>query len=97
MFKGRVFIGILAVIVFVGIIAVFYNSMDVDYVKTGGEIVEKLESDLNLYLREKNSKEKNKIELRIEESINKVTDVAYEFFCKVLSCKVYLFSEQEFI
>ncbi|AYE36024.1 hypothetical protein DB313_00650 [Borrelia turcica IST7] len=79
MFKGRVFIGILAVIVFVGIIAVFYSSMDVDYVKTGGEIVEKLESDLNLYLREKNSEGKNKIELRIEESINKVTDVAYEF------------------
>ncbi|UER67334.1 hypothetical protein LKV13_00630 [Borrelia sp. BU AG58] len=80
MFKGRVFIGILLIIVFVGIVVVFYISMDVDYVKTGGEIVEKLEGDLNLYLRGKSDEEKGRIELRIKEYIGMVADVSHEFF-----------------
>ncbi|WKC57708.1 tol-pal system YbgF family protein [Borrelia sp. P9F1] len=80
MFRGKIFIGILAVIVFVSIVAVFYSSMDVDYVKTGGEIVEKLEGDLNLYLRERGDEERSKIELGIKESIGKVGEIAHEFF-----------------
>ncbi|UGQ15832.1 tol-pal system YbgF family protein [Borrelia sp. RT5S] len=80
MFRGKIFVGILAAVVLAGIVVVFYSSMDVDYVKTGGEIVEKLEGDLNLYLRERSDEERNKIELRIKESIGKMEDVSHEFF-----------------
>ncbi|WP_421622950.1 hypothetical protein R5397_03765 [Borrelia sp. MN22-0132] len=82
MFKNKFFIGILAVIVFVGIVICFYSSMDVDYVKAGGEVVENLERDLNLYLRAKNIEEKIELESKIEESINKRNDVAYEFLSR---------------
>ncbi|WP_199911288.1 hypothetical protein [Candidatus Borreliella tachyglossi] len=82
MFKNKFFMGILAIIVFVGIIVIFYNSMDVDYVKAGGGIVEGLESDLNMYLREKNLEEKRKIAIKIEESINKIADVSYEYLAR---------------
>ncbi|QMU98935.1 hypothetical protein F0310_00600 [Borrelia sp. A-FGy1] len=81
MFKGGGLLGIIAVVIiaFVGVVSFFYNSIDVDYVKTGGEIVEKLESDLNIYLREKNMEERDKIDGRINEYINKITEVSYEF------------------
>ncbi|AAX17468.1 hypothetical protein BT0126 [Borrelia turicatae 91E135] len=82
MFKNKFFIGIFAVIVFVGIVVYFYSSMDVDYVKAGGEVVENLERDLNLYLRAKNIEEKLELESKIEESINKRDDVAYEFLSR---------------
>ncbi|AAX16648.1 hypothetical protein BH0126 [Borrelia hermsii DAH] len=79
MFKNKFFVGILAVIVFVGIILCFYDSMDIDHVKAGGEVVENLERDLNLYLRAKNAEEKLKLEPKIEEAVNKRDDVAHEF------------------
>ncbi|AHE62470.1 tetratricopeptide repeat protein [Borrelia parkeri] len=82
MFKNKFFIGIFAVIVFVGIVVCFYSAMDVDYVKVGGEVVENLERDLNLYLRAKNIEEKLELESKIEESINKRDDVAYEFLSR---------------
>lgn len=80
MFRNKFFIGIFTVIVFVGIVVCFYSSMDVDYVKAGGEVVENLERDLNLYLRAKNTEEKLELESKIKESIDKRDDVAYEFF-----------------
>ncbi|UPA11829.1 hypothetical protein [Borrelia venezuelensis] len=82
MFKNKFFIGIFTVIVFVGIVVYFYSSMDVDYVKAGGDVVENLERDLNLYLRAKNIEEKLELESKIEESINKRDDVAYEFLSR---------------
>lgn len=87
MFKNKFFIGIFAVIVFVGIVVYFYSSMDVDYVKAGGEVVENLERDLNLYLRAKNIEEKLELESKIEESINKRDDVAYEFLSRFYLAK----------
>ncbi|QFP48286.2 hypothetical protein O5404_03675 [Borrelia miyamotoi] len=79
MFKNKFFIGILAVIVFFGVIAFFYDSVDVDYVKTGGEVVEELERDLNIYLRSKDKEEKRKLEFKIEAAISDKHDIAYEF------------------
>ncbi|APR64634.1 hypothetical protein baBA2_000123 [Borrelia anserina] len=79
MFKNKFFMGILIVIVFVGIIVFFYGSMDIDYVKVGGGVVESLEKDLNLYLRTNNTEERRTLEIKIEEYINKIDDVASEF------------------
>lgn len=91
MFKNKFFIGIFAVIVFVGIVVYFYSSMDVDYVKAGGEVVENLERDLNLYLRAKNIEEKLELESKIEESINKRDDVAYEFLSRFYLANLLIF------
>ncbi|AHH10282.1 hypothetical protein bcCo53_000124 [Borrelia coriaceae] len=79
MFKNKFFVGILAIIVFVGIVIYCYGSMDVDYVKEGGEVVENFERDLSLYLRAQNVEEKHQLELKIEEFVKKRDDVAYEF------------------
>ncbi|AHH05289.1 hypothetical protein BmHG_00131 [Borrelia miyamotoi] len=79
MFKSKFFIGILTVIVFLAVIAFFYVSVDVDYVKTGGEVVENLERDLNIYLRTKDEEEKRKLEFKIEAAISDGHDIAYEF------------------
>ncbi|WP_024654127.1 tetratricopeptide repeat protein [Borrelia persica] len=79
MFKSKFFMGILAVIIFVGIIIYFYDFSDMDYVKEGGEIVENLERNLNLYLRTKNVEEKQSLASEIEKALDKRGDVAYEF------------------
>ncbi|ACH93086.1 hypothetical protein BDCR2A_00152 [Borrelia duttonii CR2A] len=79
MFKNKFFIGILAVIIFVGIIIYFYDFTDINYVKEGGEIVENLEQDLNLYLKSKNTEERQNLESKIEKALNSKDDITYEF------------------
>lgn len=72
MAKNNLLVFFIAIIfVFVSIIVVFYNSLGKDYVKSGGEIVENLEKDLNDYLKENDAKEREKIFLRIRELISK--------------------------
>ncbi len=61
MTKNNLLVFFIAVIfVFVSVIVVFYNSLGRDYVKSGGEIVENLEKDLNDYLKENDTKEREK-------------------------------------
>lgn len=61
MAKNNLLVFFIAIIfVFVSIIVVFYNSLGKDYVKSGGEIVENLEKDLNDYLKENDAKEREK-------------------------------------
>ncbi|WKC80464.1 tetratricopeptide repeat protein [Borreliella tanukii] len=85
------------VFVFVSIVVVFYNSLGKDYVKSGGEIVENLEKDLNDYLRENDAKEKEKISLKIKELISKEKEISSYFVSRFyLARSVYLQSQAQY-
>lgn len=83
MAKNNLLVFFIAIIfVFVSIIVVFYNSLGKDYVKSGGEIVENLEKDLNDYLKENDAKEREKIFLRIRELISKEKEISSYFISR---------------
>ncbi|QFI14277.1 hypothetical protein QIA37_01190 [Borrelia sp. CA_690] len=88
---------IVIVFVFVSIIIVFYSSLGKDYVKTGGEIVENLEKDLNDYLKENDAKEREKISLRIKELVLKEKEISSYFISRFyLARAVYLQSQAQY-
>ncbi len=98
MAKNNLLVFFIAIIfVFVSIIVVFYNSLSKDYVKSGGEIVENLEKDLNDYLKENDAKEREKISLRIKELILKEKEISSYFISRFYLAKaVYLQSQSQY-
>nr|WP_267507414.1 hypothetical protein [Borreliella afzelii] len=98
MAKNNLLVFFIAIIfVFVSIIVVFYNSLSKDYVKSGGEIVENLEKDLNDYLKENDAKEREKISLRIKELILKEKEISSYFISRFYLAKaVYLQSQLQY-
>lgn len=98
MAKNNLLVFFIAIIfVFVSIIVVFYNSLSKDYVKSGGEIVENLEKDLNDYLKENDAKEREKISLRIKELILKEKEISSYFILRFYLAKaVYLQSQSQY-
>ncbi|APJ08969.1 M48 family metallopeptidase [Borreliella afzelii] len=98
MAKNNLLVFFIAIIfVFVSIIVVFYNSLSKDYVKSGGEIVENLEKDLNDYLKENDVKEREKISLRIKELILKEKEISSYFISRFYLAKaVYLQSQSQY-
>ncbi|QUG73314.1 hypothetical protein FOV35_03690 [Borreliella afzelii] len=98
MAKNNLLVFFIAIIfAFVSIIVVFYNSLSKDYVKSGGEIVENLEKDLNDYLKENDAKEREKISLRIKELILKEKEISSYFISRFYLAKaVYLQSQSQY-
>ncbi|WP_419259676.1 tetratricopeptide repeat protein [Borreliella afzelii] len=98
MAKNNLLVFFIAIIfVFVSIIVVFYNSLSKDYVKSGGEIVENLEKDLNDYLKENDAKEREKISLSIKELILKEKEISSYFISRFYLAKaVYLQSQSQY-
>ncbi|WP_151060578.1 tetratricopeptide repeat protein [Borreliella turdi] len=98
MAKNNLLVFFIAVIfVFVSVIVVFYNSLSKDYVKSGGEIVENLEKDLNDYLKENDVKEREKISIRIKELISKEKEISSYFISRFyLARAVYLQSQAQY-
>ncbi|MBB6031729.1 tetratricopeptide (TPR) repeat protein [Borreliella spielmanii] len=98
MAKNNLLVFFIAIIfVFVSIIVVFYNSLGKDYVKSGGEIVENLEKDLNDFLKENDVKEREKISLRIKEFILKEKEISSYFISRFYLAKaIYLQSQAQY-
>ncbi|WKC78625.1 hypothetical protein QIA30_01170 [Borreliella turdi] len=98
MAKNNLLVFFIAVIfVFVSVIVVFYNSLSKDYVKSGGEIVENLEKDLNDYLKENDVKEREKISIRIKELISKEKEISSYFISRFyLARAVYSQSQAQY-
>ncbi|MBB6208248.1 tetratricopeptide repeat protein [Borreliella lanei] len=95
MAKNKLLVFFIAIIfVFVSIIVVFYNSLGKDYVKSGGEIVENLEKDLNDYLKENDAKEREKIFLRIKELISKEKEISSYFISRFYLARAVYFQSQ---
>ncbi|APS98353.1 hypothetical protein Bmayo_00625 [Borreliella mayonii] len=97
MAKNKLLVFFIAIIfVFVSII-IIYNSLGKDYIKSGGEIVENLEKDLNDYLKENDIKEREKISLRIKELILKEKEISSYFISRFyLARAVYLQSQAQY-
>ncbi|AIJ29500.1 tetratricopeptide repeat protein [Borreliella valaisiana] len=98
MAKNGLLVFFIAIIfVFVSIVVVFYNSLGKDYVKSGGEIVENLEKDLNDYLKENDAKEREKISLKIKELISKEKEISSYFISRFyLARAIYLQSQAQY-
>lgn len=98
MTKNGLLVFFIAIIfVFVSIVVVFYNSLGKDYVKSGGEIVENLEKDLNDYLKENDAKEREKISLKINELISKEKEISSYFISRFyLARAIYLQSQAQY-
>ncbi|WPM06166.1 tetratricopeptide repeat protein [Borreliella sinica] len=98
MARNNLLVFFIAIIfVFVSVIVAFYNSLGKDYVKSGGEIVENLEKDLNDYLKENDTEEKEKISLRIKELILKEKEISSYFISRFyLARSVYLQSQAQY-
>ncbi|WKC74961.1 hypothetical protein QIA36_01185 [Borreliella yangtzensis] len=98
MAKNGLLIFFIAIIfVFVSIVVVFYNSLSKDYVKSGGEIVENLEKDLNDYLKENDAKEREKISFKINELISKEKEISSYFISRFyLARAIYLQSQARY-
>ncbi|WKC77708.1 tetratricopeptide repeat protein [Borreliella turdi] len=98
MAKNNLLVFFIAVIfVFASVIVVFYNSLSKDYVKSGGEIVENLEKDLNDYLKENDIKEREKISIRIKELILREKEISSCFISRFyLARAVYLQSQAQY-
>ncbi|WKC76786.1 tetratricopeptide repeat protein [Borreliella valaisiana] len=98
MAKNGLLVFFIAIIfVFVSIVVVFYNSLGKDYVKSGGEIVENLEKDLNDYLKENDVKEREKISLKIKELISKEKEISSYFISRFyLARAIYLQSQAQY-
>ncbi|AJA89969.1 hypothetical protein OY14_00615 [Borreliella chilensis] len=95
MAKNNLLISFIAIIfVFICIIAVFYNSLGKDYVKSGGEIVENLEKDLNDYLKENDNKERETISLRIKELISREKEISSYFLSRFYLSRATYFQSQ---
>ncbi|WKC75868.1 tetratricopeptide repeat protein [Borreliella valaisiana] len=98
MAKNGLLVFFIAIIfVFISIVVVFYNSLGKDYVKSGGEIVENLEKDLNDYLKENDAKEREKISLKIKELISKEKEISSYFISRFyLARAIYLQSQAQY-
>nr|WP_267506863.1 hypothetical protein [Borreliella bavariensis] len=95
MTKNNLLVFFIAIIfVFVSVIVVFYNSLGKDYVKIGGEIVENLEKDLNDYLKENDTKEREKISLRIKELISKEKEISSYFISRFYLARAFYLQSQ---
>lgn len=95
MTKNNLLVFFIAIIfVFVSVIVVFYNSLGKDYVKSGGEIVENLEKDLNDYLKENDTKEREKISLRIKELISKEKEISSYFISRFYLTRAFYLQSQ---
>nr|WP_267914365.1 hypothetical protein [Borreliella garinii] len=95
MSKNNLLVFFIAVIfVFISVIVVFYNSLSKDYVKSGGEIVENLEKDLNDYLKENDTKEREKISLRIKELISKEKEISSYFLSRFYLARAFYLQSQ---
>ncbi|MBB6043116.1 tetratricopeptide repeat protein [Borreliella yangtzensis] len=97
MAKNGLLVFFIAVIFVFLSIVVFYNSLGKDYVKSGGEIVENLEKDLNDYLRENDAKEREKISFKISELISKEKEISSYFISRFyLARAIYLQSQSQY-
>ncbi|SCW35527.1 hypothetical protein SAMN02983004_00726 [Borreliella japonica] len=85
---------IVIIFMFASVIVVFYNSLGKDYVKSGGEIVENLEKDLNNYLKENDTKEREKIFLRIKELISKEKEISSYFIPRFYLARAFYLQSQ---
>ncbi|WP_187982710.1 tetratricopeptide repeat protein [Borreliella bavariensis] len=95
MTKNNLLVFFIAIIfVFVSFIVVFYNSLGKDYVKSGGEIVENLEKDLNDYLKENDTKEREKISLKIKELISKEKEISPYFISRFYLARAFYLQSQ---
>ncbi|MBB6213238.1 tetratricopeptide repeat protein [Borreliella californiensis] len=95
MAKNKLLFFFIAIIfVFVSVIVVFYNFLSKDYVKSGGEIVENLEKDLNDYLKENDVKERERIFLRIRELISKEKEISSYFISRFYLARAAYFQSQ---
>ncbi|WKC85071.1 tetratricopeptide repeat protein [Borreliella lusitaniae] len=95
MAKNNLLVFFIAIIfVFVSVIVVFYNSLGKDYVKSGGEIVENLEKNLNDYLKENDVKERETISLKINELISKEKEISSYFISRFYLARAFYLQSQ---